>query len=165
MLLGTKHIRNQMQKIEYRKGNLLNVTSGIIAHGCNAQGVMGSGVAKGIREKFPTAYRYYRDQYTSGYQSSLGLGDVQIVSVVPKTLYVANLITQEFYGTSGNRYVSYDAVDECFDNLFARNIPKQIVNIPKIGAGLGGGDWSVIESIIESRMQQYKDQVVICWEL
>ncbi len=150
-----------MNKIEYSKGNLLDVTSGIIAHGCNAQGVMGSGVAKGIREKFPTAYRYYQYQAESG----LELGDVQIVSVVPKTLYVANLITQEFYGTSGNRYVSYDAVDECFDNLFARNIPKQIVNIPKIGAGLGGGDWSVIESIIESRMKQYKNQVVICWEL
>ena len=32
--------------IEYRKGNLLDVTSGLIAHGVNCQGVMGSGVAK-----------------------------------------------------------------------------------------------------------------------
>ena len=152
-----------MNKIEYRKGNLLDVTSGIIAHGCNARGVMGSGVAKGIREKFPEVFqRYYK--YHCEY--TLELGEVQVIEVSDKPrLYVANMITQEFYGTSGKRYVSYDAVDECFDNLLARNRYKYEINIPKIGAGLGGGAWSVIESIIESRMQQYKDQVVICWEL
>lgn len=153
-----------MNKIEYRKGNLLNVESGIIAHGCNAQGVMGSGVAKGIREKFPTAYKHYKYKYDEhGY--GLHLGDVHVIPITEKHLYVANMITQEVYGTSGNRYVSYDAVDECFDNLFARNRYKYPVNIPKIGAGLGGGDWSVIESIIEANMQKHKDQVVICWEL
>lgn len=152
-----------MNKIEYRKGNLLNVESGIIAHGCNAQGVMGSGVAKGIREKFPTAYKLYLHMHTT---DGLETGDVQIaeVSNVPR-LYVANLITQHFYGTHNLKYVSYDAIDECFDNLFARNLRNYPINIPKIGAGLGGGNWSVIELIIEARMQQYEDQTVICWEL
>ena len=35
--------------IQYKKGDLLSVTKGIIAHGCNAQGVMGSGVALQIK--------------------------------------------------------------------------------------------------------------------
>lgn len=39
--------------IEYRKGNLLDITSGVIVHGCNMRGVMGSGVALAIRNKYP----------------------------------------------------------------------------------------------------------------
>ena len=33
-------------------GNILDA-KGIIMHGCNAQGVMGSGLAKDIRERWP----------------------------------------------------------------------------------------------------------------
>jgi len=35
--------------IKVNKGNLLDVTSGIIVHGCNAKSVMGSGVALAVK--------------------------------------------------------------------------------------------------------------------
>lgn len=147
--------------IEYRKGNLLDVTSGVIAHGVNCQGVMGSGVAKAIREKYPNVYNSYTKYckpYTSE-DSSVLLGNVQFCKV-SSDLEVVNCFTQDFYGTN-KRHVNYEAVAECFASLNKRSKLYGQLNIPKIGAGLGGGDWNVIESIIKS---EYKADVIV-WEL
>ena len=149
--------------IEYRKGNLLDVTSGVIAHGVNCQGVMGSGVAKAIREKYPDVYRKYQkdvESWKEGFGATFGqLGRVQFIGVSQK-LVVANCFTQDFFGTL-KRHVDYEAVAKCFYELNKRRDWYGQLNIPKIGAGLGGGDWSVIESIIKS---EYKADVIV-WEL
>jgi O-acetyl-ADP-ribose deacetylase (regulator of RNase III) len=146
-----------MANIEYRKGNLLDVQYGVIAHGVNCQGVMGSGVALAVRQKYPQAYEDYRNFCASnilGGSASL-LGEVQCST--EKNIVVANCFTQNFYGT-GKRQVNYEAVAKCFESL---NQQTDRVNIPKIGAGLGGGDWKVIEAIINS---EFKGDVVV-WEL
>lgn len=146
--------------IQYRKGNLLDVQTGIIAHGCNCQGVMGSGVALAVRNKYPVAYDKYRYEcmgLTDDARSAL-LGRYNIVPVAPG-LWVANMFTQDIYGGDGQKYVSYDAIDACFASINTRG---HTLNIPKIGAGLGGGDWNVIESIINHRVD---NQSVIVWEL
>ena len=159
--------------IEYRKGNLLAATSGVIAHGVNCQGVMGSGVAKAIREKYPHVYQAYAKDVKSwkeGFGSTKGqLGRVQFISSVytegtrtfnEAPLVIANCFTQNEFGTL-RRQVDYEAVAQCFATLNTRSKLYGQLNIPKIGAGLGGGDWNVIESIIKS---EYKDDVIV-WEL
>lgn len=153
--------------IEYRKGNLLDVTEGIIVHGCNAQGVMGSGVAKAIRAKYHDCfdmYRFHHEAYT------LVLGDiVWWCAVAPdgdfgNDLYIANAITQEFYGTD-RRHVNYWAIANTFKEIFRQaNAVKATVHFPKIGAGLGGGDWNIIEQIIND-CDPYNKVQKICWEL
>lgn len=130
----------------------MQVTSGIIAHGCNAQGVMGSGVAKLIRDKYPVAYQEYLKMDKS-------LGNVDLVQVT-RGLWVANCITQEFYGRETDRvYVSYQAMDICFRSL--NNLNREI-NIPKIGAGLANGNWTDISEIITAAIP---NKEVICWSL
>ena len=96
----------------YTQGNLFSVKSGVIAHGCNCQGVMGSGVAKQVKELYPKAYEKYIEFC---YASEEKLGKAQLVQVQPG-LYIANLFTQDFYGTD-KRYVDYDAVRSSFVEL------------------------------------------------
>lgn len=140
--------------LEYRKGNLLSVTSGIIAHGCNAQGVMGSGVAFQIKNKYPEAYLDYLIMPKR-------LGEVSLVKVT-KDLYVANCITQEYYGRDKSVvYVDYDAINLVMNKL-CRIQQECTVNMPKIGAGLANGDWSKIERIIQT---QFEHDLAIVWEL
>lgn len=147
--------------IEYKTGNLLDVKRGIIVHGCNSQGVMASGVAKAVKEMYPGAFtQYSHDIVTKHY----GLGDISVYSAIPNELIIVSAITQEFYGREPNtRYVSYDAIDKCFISVFelADNRAGLSVHIPKIGSGLGNGNWNVISKIIESH------QIVSakCWEL
>lgn len=141
-------------------GNLLAVREGIIVHGCNAQGVMGSGVAAAVRETYPGAYDAYRAAYDQTRQAggkSLQLGRVvwYTVSKEPPKLAIANAITQEFFGsTPGHRYVSYDAVRDAFRRIAAVAREHQLpVHYPLIGAGLAQGDWSVIADIIDTELE------------
>ena len=148
--------------IEYRKGNLLDVTSGIIIHGCNSHGVMGSGVALAVKNKYPSAYELYREQCIGSKDDPSLLGSV-IVYEVNEKLMVANMITQKDFGTH-KRQVNYGAIANGFDDLeeFYANTPEVEFHFPKIGAGLGGGDWEVIAEIIE---HMCPDRRLVCWEL
>lgn len=135
--------------------DLLSIEDGIIIHGCNSRGVMGSGVAKQIREKYPKAYEAYKDQER---RSGLFLGDIVPV-VINERLLVVNAITQKDYGRDPDvRYVNYGAIATCFARLeyFTENSPlcpyqfaDKPVYFPMIGAGLANGDWSVISEIID----------------
>ena len=136
-----------------KKGNLLDA-KGIIVHGCNCQGVMGSGVALAIKNKWPDVYQQYRDSYELK-SPLMNLGQIIPVVVAPDT-YVLNAITQKNYGRDGARYVSYDAVTSCFEKVrgwaehFRQAESRNVsVNFPLLGAGLGGGDWEIISKIID----------------
>lgn len=153
--------------IEYRHGDLFNdydkSLKTILVHGCNAQGVMGSGVARTFRNLYPNAYKHYCDDISF---KNVNLGGVS-VSRYSDTLTLVSAITQEFYGRDGKRYVSYDAVNSAFLLVYALASYysfEQIV-FPKIGAGLGGGDWNVIEACIVSAHHeaQVGDVKIICF--
>lgn len=133
-------------------GNLTHVTEGIIVHGCNAKGKMASGVAKDIREVFPSAYEAYMKRY---HEKGLKVGDVVWARIASeKPLAVANAITQESYGRDKSiRYVDYDGLRKAFKSIgdIARKYSLPVY-YPMIGAGLANGDWGIISKIIEEEL-------------
>lgn len=141
--------------IEYKVGDLLEAREPYIAQGCNAQGVMGSGVAKVWRKKWPDSYEDYHNEFKT---NGLFLGQVVFhhTSKFPQPV-LCNCITQDFYGRDGGPYVSYDAVRSCMKEL-QKMAAGQAIAMPKIGAGLGGGDWNIISEIIE---EEIKGPVVV----
>ena len=145
-------------QIEYVKGDLFATEIQTIAHGCNAQGVMGSGVAKIIKERYPDAFKRYRNQYEK--QGVLKLGDIIVVPCEynGEKKIIVNAITQELFGRDGRRFVSYDAVSESMSKI---NHMFEVYGIseiamPKIGAGLANGKWEILERIIETELTNVK---------
>lgn len=156
-----------MNKLEYRKGCLIeafkNGDVDHIAHGVNCQGVMASGIAKQIKEEFPRVFERYGHRI--GYYTGVNrhaLGGSQIVHV-GENKFVINLFIQEFYGRSGGRYVNYAAIVTSFTRMLNSFLQNEIIGIPKIGAGLGGGDWDIISTLIEETMYltEFKGKVVV----
>lgn len=137
-------------KIDYRIGDMFKGGHEYIAHGCNAQGVMGSGVAKIVKEDYPLAFVVYHNVYMA---RGLNLGDVIPVQVEDE-LTIFNCITQNRYGTD-QRYANYGAIQKCISGINAYMVNKcglfaePEVAFPMIGAGLAGGDWGIISRIIE----------------
>lgn len=137
-------------KIVTKTGNLMDVTDGHIVHGCNAQGVMGSGVALAVKNMYPGAFADYRQIHED---EGLELGFAYPYMPSEK-LVIWNAITQEGYGQP-TRNCSYDAIQTCFEDINRAVIQaddlgiKQEIHIPAIGAGLGGGNWEIIREIIE----------------
>lgn len=148
-------------KIIYKQGDLLECTEKVIVHGCNAQGVMGSGVALAIKNKYPDAYKAY---LASKQYGGMVLGRCTY-SEQSDGRVVINAITQQFYGRNPHvKYVSYEAVAEVFNmiNMFCKERGYREIAIPKIGAGLANGDWAIIEKIIEA---ECIDVQAVCYVL
>lgn len=119
----------------------------VIVHGCNCFCTMGSGFAKQIREHYPEAYE--EDQKTKrGDRSKLGT----ISYAVYDDLIVVNAYTQYRYGRDGKRYIDYNALRSCFKEIKRLFFGLHIA-YPKIGAGLAGGEWSLIKAIIDKELQ------------
>lgn len=140
--------------INYIKGNLLDSDCNFICHQVNCQGKMGSGVAKQIRDRWPEVYSNY-----ARVANSKMLGKVQILYIedanIPRQC-VVNMFAQEYYGYNGGRYTSYDAFWNCLNELKGK-IPKgATVAFPyKIGCGLGGANWEIIEKMIDIVFKDY----------
>jgi O-acetyl-ADP-ribose deacetylase (regulator of RNase III) len=137
------------------KGDLFSIDCDYLVHGCNAQGVMGSGVAKTVKELYPNAFRVYKE-FCDSTREKDRLGKIVISDekhhITGKPFKLVNAITQLNFGKDGKRYVSYDAVGSCFTYLSGIVEPKSVVVLPKIGAGLGGGNWKTISQIIQDKI-------------
>lgn len=137
--------------IQTISGDLLSVNQGIIVHGCNRRGVMGAGIAKEIKEKYPAAFSCYIKHLKTGGE----LGTISTIEVEPFKIIV-NALTQENYGTM-RRQTNYEALALCFEQvvslaygIYLPNNRKLDICFPRIGCGLGGGDWNIVSSIIDS---------------
>jgi len=142
--------------IQYKIGNLLDITEGHIVHSANAQGIMGAGVALAIKQKYPGCYQEYKEFCAIASDSAELLGRV-VPYLVNEKLIIWNLIGQDRYGGHGKRYTDYEAlatglemieksIISCRDNY----VVPPILNFPLMGSGLGGGKWPIVEAIIDN---------------
>ena len=152
-------------EIKYFDGDILTSTAPITMHQVNCKGVMNSGVAKAIKEKWPVVF----DEYLRFYQNlttDVLLGITQFVKIGTDR-YVANLFAQEKYGYDGIRYTSYDAIDKCLKSV-ARNAENGEINrvaMPyKMSSDRGGADWDVILALVNSAFKD-TDITVEIWKL
>lgn len=151
--------------LSYKVGNLIDATEDWIAHGCNARGVMGSGVARAIRIAFPQAHEDYRYHHLQGL---LRVGHIYIIDChhpsQNRNVVIANCVTQFDYGREpGKQYASYDAIESCFNAMAMyceRFYKDHTLAMPKIGAGLGGGDWVIIEEKAKRILTHFKQVTV-----
>lgn len=129
------------------KGDLLAIESGIICHQVNCKGVMGAGLAKSLRSKYPVCFESY-SKYCKAGQFKLGM--VQFCKV-NSNLFICNLAGQQGYGTQ-SRQTDYDALMTCLVKLYAKSVELNLIPyLPfKLGCGLAGGDWNVVSKLIET---------------
>jgi O-acetyl-ADP-ribose deacetylase (regulator of RNase III) len=136
--------------VEYIKGDLLDFPAGcnVIAHSCNAQGVMGSGLAKQIRERYPVVFDVY-----SAAPKEMGTFSVADVGDGRK---IVNMITQSHYGNDGKRYVDYEALYSALetlrDSLDSTRKEGRVytLGLPLgLSCGLAGGSPTVVDAMIQ----------------
>lgn len=127
-------------------------TCDVIAHCCNCQGVMGSGIALQIKREFPDAYQAYKS-----YEQDRGLtlGTISWCHFPITHKFIVNLHAQNLYGKPGDtaRFVDYEAL---YSTLTQTRELMQTADVRRIGfprlmaADRAGGDWNVVEAMIDS---------------
>lgn len=147
----------------------------VIVHGCNCHCKMGAGIAPQMAKAFGCdVFPMENDQY-KGDINKLGNIDYRKINT-PRLvkgmapdfggvdLFVVNAYTQYNYGANhadgDKKPVDYDAIRLCMRKI--NHIFKgKIIGLPKIGAGLAGGNWSIIKKIIQDELHECIVTVVI----
>lgn len=127
-------------KIHYSLGDAtrpMGTGRRMVVHICNNYGGWSAGFVLAVTKAFPQAEFAYR-------QGSKRLGTVGYVPI-GNGITICNMIAQ-------TTKVDYAALETCL-NRIAERIKMvdrgMTVHMPRIGCGLGGGDWSEVEPIIE----------------
>lgn len=138
--------------------DITTVKSGIIAHGVNRQGAMGSGVAKSLYDK----WYLVKSQYLLNTHPVPELGDIDPV-VISDTLTIINGYTQEFYGMDGVVYANLYAVNLCLIFVAEYAIMKGIdeIHIPRIGCDRGGLLWIDVVGLLEEVEADYGVEFIV----
>ena len=153
-------------------GDIFNTDCKVIAHQVNCVGVMGSGLAREIKNRWNDVFIQYLETIKSLDHNCLG--GCLIVEVEPGRKYVANLFGQYYYnGYFSNiedylrqpverrptiinknkiRFTNYEALFNSISQLKNEMLKHKVdsVSFPwKLGSDRGGGDWDVIKTMIE----------------
>jgi hypothetical protein len=136
----------------------------IIGHVTNSRGVMGSGVAKAIRDRYPEVYEEYIQmfsEYGSLPERVFGIGQEVSVANWNRRL-VFNLHAQLNYG-SKTRDLNYGAFASALGDMRCMLLNDDIIGFPYlIGCDRAKGDWSIVLEIIE---HYFKDHQVKIYRL
>lgn len=146
-------------------GNLFDSQASIICHQTNCQGVMGSGVALEVKQRYPNVFNAYKKDYEDG---KLKLGYVCFVSEDKnKSQVIANMCGQNTYGYGGELYTHYDKLQKCLDNVLHFALTqydiKPTIAFPYLmSCHRGGGNWNIVQKMIEDT---FKDFDIEIWKL
>lgn len=147
--------------IKHIKCDIFKSGADVICHQVNCQGVMGSGIAKQVREKYPWVYGTYKEACSSDVPHSDLLGWALCVYINEKQI-IANIFAQDKYGYEGKCYTDYNALKDGLENV-KEWYPKKTIAIPYlIGCHRGGGDWNVVHKMIEEVFADSDCKVLIC---
>jgi O-acetyl-ADP-ribose deacetylase (regulator of RNase III) len=138
-----------------------------IVHICNDRGGWGRGFVLAVSQRWSQPEQAYRQWYAQRLWEGVlfELGAVQFVRVEPD-VHVVNMIAQTGYGRHNTALhrddepdatppIRYEALEQCLAAVFEWARPRgATVHMPKIGTGLAGGKWELIEPIIERTLSE-----------
>jgi O-acetyl-ADP-ribose deacetylase (regulator of RNase III) len=159
--------------IKHIKCNIFESGADVICHQVNCQGVMGSGIAKQVREKYPKVYTEYK-KWCDIYSPKALLGKTQFIGTSGEYdtpfIGIFNIFGQEKFGYDGKCYTDYTALYRCFekvkeslDKATIEIKPNYTIAIPYLMAcHRGGGDWNIVYKMIEEIFADSDYEVLIC---
>ncbi len=154
-----------MASLKYVEGDLFKIapklaspkTPVVIPHVVNFAGKWGKGFVLSVSKFCEDAETAYREHYRRG---RLILGTNQFINVEsdgePLGIHIVNMCAQTF---GGKRPLMYNALSTCMSDIANTFSMYNVASIhaPAFGAGLAGGDWRVIEALIEDCWLRFGD--------
>ncbi len=111
----------------------------------------GPGFAAAVKKRWPSAEKQFTEWVMSR-DRDFRLGGVHVVSL-RDDLILASLVAQHGYGPSDKPRLRYGALLESLRKV--AEVAKQqsaTIHMPRIGSGLAGGDWSIVEGILQETL-------------
>lgn len=143
--------------ITYITGSLFDTAKIAFGHGVNIEGKMGSGIAVPVRNMYPENYRIYLEACNNG-----TLKPGMVLPVKDNGKIVLNISSQDKPGPHARLEWLASGLNKA--RIFCEERGLDGFAIPRIGAGVGGLDWSDIEVIINKLFSESEIELEI-WTL
>lgn len=132
-----------------RTGDLFTTDLEVIGHGVNTVGIMGAGVAKIVRDRFPRTYKaYVRDCH-----SGLLIPGISLPGPKENDKFIMNIASQHLPGSNAKLSWLATAVEYAIDIL--QKSDRNTMAIPQIGCGIGGLEWEAVKQILVALEKDY----------
>ncbi|HEY3971581.1 MAG TPA: ImmA/IrrE family metallo-endopeptidase [Candidatus Sulfotelmatobacter sp.] len=120
----------------------------------------GGGFAAAVKNKWPSAQRAFTLEVTND-KAKLKLGNV-IANELQPNVVLTSLVAQHGYGPSPRPRIRYGALrDGLLQVAKIAKAKNATVHMPRIGTGLAGGAWPVVEEIVREVLVQAAIKVFV----
>jgi O-acetyl-ADP-ribose deacetylase (regulator of RNase III) len=137
--------------LQHAKGNLLDLAEqgqfDVVIQGCNCWNTMGGGIAREIRQRYPTVAQVDADTVRGDYRKLGNYTEATVPGLYNHQFVIVNAYTQ-FDMSTGQDVFEYAAFQLILQKLTKLYGSKKI-GLPYIGMGLAGGDKDIIIPMIE----------------
>lgn len=149
-----------MGELIFKSGDVFTSDAGAIAHGVNTRGVMGAGIAKAFRERYPDMYSHYRRECQFGRLQPGGL--MAYLPADGEFGVVYNVASQKNTGPDAKIEWLGAGLDSALRDAETRGFGK--IAMPRIGTGIGGLDWEEVEPWLRGLAGKYNVDIEV-WTL
>lgn len=120
----------------------------------------GAGFSRALRMKWPAAQREFSNWALSN-RREFKLGSVHFARIADD-LILASLVAQKGYGETTAPRIRYAALREALASV-ATLAERQSasVHMPRIGTGLAGGAWAIVEEIVLETLGQSGSEITV----
>lgn len=148
----------------------------VIAHVTNCMGVMGSGIARSIKLRYPLVYKEYQQhldasrKWVGGPEGTINYTNLGYHQDGWRYKKVYNLYAQYNYGRD-YRHLNYGALSKCL-TVMSYGLTKaselsvqdyDVIGFPfRMGSDRAGGDWDIVLEMINFH---FRDNEVIIYQL
>ena len=137
--------------IKYVSGDIFESKCQVILITVNCGGVMGAGIAKTCKERFPATFQQYKAKCQ---QRIYQPGEPRLVNVDRPLLLFP---TKDHW----SRPSEYEWIQEGLQRI-ARNADKfDSIAIPPLGCGHGGLDWQRVKALIEEELGHLDNHIEV----
>lgn len=130
--------------IEFKKGDIFKSDCEAITNCVNCCGVMGAGLAKQFKIRYPQMYKEYVEVCNMGELSPGKMHIWENPNGSPK--YIINFPTKDDWQNDSKMKYIIQGLVGLKNEILARNIKS--IAIPALGAGLGGLSWDTVKQYI-----------------
>ena len=132
--------------IVYVSGNILEAKTEVITNAVNCVGVMGAGLAKQFKDKYPEMFKDYREacRYKELFPGQIHVYKIHSTS---PPFYIFNFPTKKDWRNPSKIEYIEKGLNTMRKVLSTTNIKS--ISIPKLGCGLGGLKWSDVNLLIK----------------
>lgn len=138
----------------------------LLVHGCNAQGVWGSGIAKPFKEQYLRSWKEYNAYCMQALQRDENFGAVgtTLITSQENKRFVGCLITSFSYGPHKDTVSdivaqTFLALDSMFRNPALKGKP---IYSNRFNSGMFKVDWLYTEKVLQYFVKRYDVEWIVC---